>query len=131
MQREVASIDVGRLVSNLKQRFQKDSRRFFLPLSCFFNGDYSATSITVKYKTLSQALTVAYPEHPWILARFKNLPKKILREKNHVKDILEFWMKKLNLKEMDDWYNVSRKQIDELGGIFALDVFQEFSKFFI
>jgi len=80
------------------------------------------------YGNLGKALSVAYPEHKWILGRFKHSPKNIWKDPTNVKDFIEYCAKELQIKHPEEWYRVSREQFAVLGGNNLLSIYGNLGK---
>jgi hypothetical protein len=63
------------------------------------------------YNDLLTALRAIYPQHPWDETRFKVLPKNYWKDAQHQKLKLESIAAELNIKELDDWYNVPKPKL--------------------
>lgn len=59
---------------------------------------------------------MAYPDHPWVLVRFKFAPKNVLKNPKEVKLFFEFAKSQLKITDYEDWYSISRHQIEAIGG---------------
>lgn len=69
------------------------------------------------YGNLGEALSVAYPDHHWIIGRFSNSPQNSMKIQKNVRDFFELFVKKeLKITKKEDWYNVTREQINQLKG---------------
>lgn len=90
---------------------------FVLLFICFLGGALLNT-----YGHIHKALSVAYPEYPWIPWRFKNFQENWDIPEN-VRNFFEFWGKELKIENLDGWYNVTRSQLELLQGIFRPDDF--------
>jgi hypothetical protein len=55
-----------------------------------------------------RALTTIYPEFNWQPWRFTQSPKSNLQSVQSHREFFDHMAKKLNLKHMDDWYNITR-----------------------
>jgi hypothetical protein len=57
-----------------------------------------------------------YPEYEWLPWRFPRTPKQYWENDVNKKKFLDWAAKELGIKEHTDWYRVSTKDIQELGG---------------
>lgn len=56
-----------------------------------------------------------YKEHPWNLWEFDQLPLGYWDDINNVTAFLDELVKHLNIKNLDDWYQVTKEQIEKTG----------------
>jgi hypothetical protein len=54
-------------------------------------------------------LTAIYPEHEWIPWKFAKVPKNFWDSKENQRKFLQYTFTELGLKDMEDWYKVSRQ----------------------
>ena len=73
-------------------------------LNNLFSGSHSA------------ALQSAYPEHNWILWKFSVTQQGFWKKKENQKIFFNWLGSQLGHKSMDDWYNVTQKDIRNNGG---------------
>ena len=62
----------------------------------------------------SKALQSVYPEHKWMIWRFKTMPHGYLNEpidSTEVTRMLDWLGEHLSIKNLEDWYRVSMKQL--------------------
>lgn len=64
----------------------------------------------------SLALQKVYPEHKWELERFKHRPKKLWKNQENHKNFFDRLFAHLGYSEMEDWYNVTQKDVYSMGG---------------
>src|SRR5258708_7454890 len=64
----------------------------------------------------SKALHSVYPEHNWILWKFKGVPPGYWGKAGSHKLFFDWLYKALGYKCMDDWYNVTKEDITKNGG---------------
>jgi len=64
----------------------------------------------------SKALQSAYPEHIWEIWRFDQLPMGFWEQIENHKEFFDRLYKLLGFTSMDDWYNISFKDIERSGG---------------
>src|SRR5256885_2308773 len=64
----------------------------------------------------SRALQSIYPEHNWMLWRFKTVPHGYWEQKENQTEFFDRLYVLLGYKCMDDWYNVTQKDIHKNGG---------------
>src|SRR5438093_646317 len=63
-----------------------------------------------------QALKLIYDEHQWLPWKFKSPPKGLWSRKENHQQFFDWIRGQLDIKNMDDWYNVTMKQIFKQGG---------------
>lgn len=73
-------------------------------------------SLFEKYKHLCYALVAAYPQEQWIMGRFQYPPRNVWKDPKNVKEYFEYWKKQLNIETNEQWYNVTRKQVEQMSG---------------
>jgi hypothetical protein len=83
----------------------KVPRRDVLKKISFLSSHYNSKLLT--------ALKVLYPNHPWDPSLFSRTPVGHWNDLNNQKRKLEEVGKKLGVKELEDWYFVSRKKVRE------------------
>eukprot|EP01114_Cavostelium_apophysatum_P005470 TRINITY_DN1649_c1_g4_i2.p1 TRINITY_DN1649_c1_g4~~TRINITY_DN1649_c1_g4_i2.p1 ORF type:complete len:470 (+),score=99.43 TRINITY_DN1649_c1_g4_i2:214-1623(+) len=68
--------------------------------------------------SLPRTLLSVYPEHKWQLWRFKHevAPNGFWSDKRNQLDFFENLKKEMNIKEWEDWYKISYKDIYDRGG---------------
>jgi hypothetical protein len=67
-----------------------------------------AAGILAKYNnSLIQMLSILFPEQEWIPWKFVGCPKNFWEDVNNHKKFIEWLAIELNIKDMNDWYNVS------------------------
>jgi len=69
----------------------------------------------------SKALGNVYPEHQWILHKFKRSPRGYWRDKVNQNNFFDWTGIQLRYKHMADWYNVTLEDIYECGGKALMD----------
>jgi uncharacterized protein YunC (DUF1805 family) len=69
----------------------------------FLNNNYQGNLLT--------ALKTLYPHHPWNSSQFSLLPKGYWNNLEHQREKLEQVGKELGVKQLDDWYSVSREEV--------------------
>eukprot|EP01114_Cavostelium_apophysatum_P012589 TRINITY_DN2854_c0_g1_i1.p1 TRINITY_DN2854_c0_g1~~TRINITY_DN2854_c0_g1_i1.p1 ORF type:complete len:464 (+),score=89.13 TRINITY_DN2854_c0_g1_i1:116-1507(+) len=62
-----------------------------------------------------KAIMSVFPEHHWKLWKFSNAPDGYWDDVNNAREVIECVSKELNIKRMDDWYRVTREQLNDLG----------------
>eukprot|EP01114_Cavostelium_apophysatum_P021582 TRINITY_DN7577_c0_g1_i1.p1 TRINITY_DN7577_c0_g1~~TRINITY_DN7577_c0_g1_i1.p1 ORF type:complete len:631 (-),score=127.68 TRINITY_DN7577_c0_g1_i1:279-2171(-) len=75
-----------------------------------------ATKLAALYPTLYDLLATTYTEHEWNKLRFNQAPEGYWNSKHRQMQFLERLGKHLNFEKIDDWYQISREQIEEFGG---------------
>lgn len=77
--------------------------------------------LLVKYGgSRSKLLPQIFPEHSWVLHRFKTVQPHNLNVKENDRYLVNRLGKKLGLKRMEDWYKVTWKEIQDNGGTHLL-----------
>jgi hypothetical protein len=67
--------------------------------------------------SLKKALISVYPQHLWCSWKFTDwLPNGYWKNEANVKEFLDWLGQHLNFKHMDDWYQITRKDIEQNGG---------------
>eukprot|EP01114_Cavostelium_apophysatum_P023792 TRINITY_DN9076_c0_g1_i1.p1 TRINITY_DN9076_c0_g1~~TRINITY_DN9076_c0_g1_i1.p1 ORF type:complete len:404 (-),score=59.76 TRINITY_DN9076_c0_g1_i1:239-1450(-) len=64
----------------------------------------------------SRAIMTVYPEYPWTLWRFRRAPRNFWQNHDNGRRFLDWAFEQLGLREMDDWYQITLKQLNEIGG---------------
>ena len=54
-------------------------------------------------------ITSVFPEHNWMMWRFKVVPKGYWQDEKNQRKFMEWLQNKLELKNWEDWYSVTRK----------------------
>eukprot|EP01114_Cavostelium_apophysatum_P019814 TRINITY_DN6476_c0_g1_i1.p1 TRINITY_DN6476_c0_g1~~TRINITY_DN6476_c0_g1_i1.p1 ORF type:complete len:606 (-),score=129.46 TRINITY_DN6476_c0_g1_i1:43-1860(-) len=67
--------------------------------------------------SIIKALEAVYPEHPWRIWKFIEAPKRIWDERKLQRAFFDELYQQLKLKSWQDWYKVSRRTIEENGGL--------------
>lgn len=67
---------------------------------------------------LGAALSKAYPEHTWVFAKFKYIPRNTWKDTNNLRQFFENCKTPLQIKHLEDWYNIPRSQVEPLSGTF-------------
>jgi hypothetical protein len=70
-------------------------------------------------------LTTLYPEFPWLLWRFGKCPQNFWDKKSNQFQFLEWAAQQLNIKQPSDWYNVTNKDLSEIGGASLLNKYNK------
>jgi hypothetical protein len=79
------------------------------------------TLISLHYdNSLMKALQAAYPEHDFYEWCFGMVPRNFWKKNENYRRFFDWLGKKLNVKKLEDWYNVSGREIRENGGMNAL-----------
>ena len=71
-------------------------------------------TLLLAHGNLSNALTFAYPEEKWEAER--SIIHHKWKNQQYVREFLDSCKKELEIKNPQDWYQVSREQIHNLGG---------------
>eukprot|EP01127_Copromyxa_protea_P023209 TRINITY_DN8633_c0_g1_i1.p1 TRINITY_DN8633_c0_g1~~TRINITY_DN8633_c0_g1_i1.p1 ORF type:complete len:412 (+),score=83.11 TRINITY_DN8633_c0_g1_i1:54-1289(+) len=68
--------------------------------------------------SIREVLVILYPSERWLDFKFSGLrvPKKTWTQPAKIREILQFIEVQLGVKDPDDWYRISKRQIEELGG---------------
>ena len=61
-------------------------------------------------------MSAVYPQYDWLPWKFTKSPGKIWEDDKNKRKFLEWAGKELGIKELSDWYKVSTKEIQRLGG---------------
>ena len=54
-------------------------------------------------------ITNVYSNYNWLPWKFNQAPKGYWNDENNVKQYMNWLSDKLNIKKMEDWYNISQK----------------------
>eukprot|EP01114_Cavostelium_apophysatum_P016205 TRINITY_DN4556_c0_g1_i1.p1 TRINITY_DN4556_c0_g1~~TRINITY_DN4556_c0_g1_i1.p1 ORF type:complete len:468 (-),score=106.38 TRINITY_DN4556_c0_g1_i1:76-1479(-) len=65
--------------------------------------------------SMTRMLCLTYPENPWQVWKFLHSPNYFWDDKQNVKQMIDDASKKLNIRNLDDWYDVSYSQMEKLG----------------
>jgi 5-hydroxyisourate hydrolase-like protein (transthyretin family) len=109
--------------SNEKRFLESKANQFHIrELSDWYQVPLKVTkcpSFTIKCKDFPQfngkkssppkLLAKLYPEYEWLPWKFEKCPKNYWDDVNNQKKFIDWAGKQLNIKEMTDWYNVTRK----------------------
>lgn len=71
----------------------------------------------------SQLIMSVYPEYPWKLLDFGQVPQRYWTLHENRLAFLESMKSSLNINQPEDWYNVSQRNIMDFGGASLLDYF--------
>eukprot|EP01127_Copromyxa_protea_P019978 TRINITY_DN6596_c0_g1_i1.p1 TRINITY_DN6596_c0_g1~~TRINITY_DN6596_c0_g1_i1.p1 ORF type:complete len:469 (+),score=66.18 TRINITY_DN6596_c0_g1_i1:181-1407(+) len=85
------------------------------------------TILQMNGNSLPKTLQNCYPSHKWIVGRFCRAPRFSWKDKNNVRDFIEYLQKELEISS-GDWKRISRDQVDRLGGAQMLRVFGNLEK---
>jgi len=66
--------------------------------------------------SLPKALLAVYPEYPWMLWRFEQSPRTLWKDRESHRLFFSWLGNQLGYKTMDDWYNITWKDISRFGG---------------
>lgn len=72
--------------------------------------------ITYYYGSVSKALNDIYPEHNWIPWKFPSVNDGIWQDVTKHKEFFDWLGVKLGYKCIDDWYNITSREIHQNGG---------------
>ena len=62
-------------------------------------------------------LSAIYPDYDWLPWKFPKSLKNFWTDVKNQRKFMDWAAKELKIKEMDDWYNVTPKELSDLGGI--------------
>lgn len=83
-------------------------------------------SLLMKYnKSPSKMITSIFSDHEWDMEKFAKMPKGYYMNEKLQRDMMDRLGKELNIKEMEDWYHVTKPQIYEKGGGRLLEKYQQ------
>jgi hypothetical protein len=68
--------------------------------------------------SLVSLLKTVYPNHEWHEWRFQMAPLRFWSSTENVKRFFDFVGQECGVVRMEDWYQVNRKRVIELGGVF-------------
>ena len=54
-------------------------------------------------------ITNFYPNYKWLLWKFVSVPQNFWKDKENHRKCLDYLAKEMNIKVIDDWYNISIK----------------------
>eukprot|EP01118_Nematostelium_gracile_P009093 TRINITY_DN3048_c0_g1_i1.p2 TRINITY_DN3048_c0_g1~~TRINITY_DN3048_c0_g1_i1.p2 ORF type:complete len:336 (+),score=65.90 TRINITY_DN3048_c0_g1_i1:28-1035(+) len=76
--------------------------------------------------SLRKALEDLYPDHKWLPWKFdESMPLGKWREMHVQRDFMDYLAKELNIKNMEDWYHVTKAQMCNKGATGLLKVYDE------
>ena len=82
---------------------------------------YGGWSLLMKYNgSPSQILQSVYPEHKWIIWMFNSVSTGFWDIKENQKEFMNWLQKQLGYSKLDDWYNLTQKDIVNNGGVSLL-----------
>jgi hypothetical protein len=58
------------------------------------------------------------PDHEWLIWRFPAVPAGFWQSEKNKQEYLDWVAKQLNVQTMEDWYQVTKKQLDKLYGAY-------------
>ena len=67
--------------------------------------------------SISEIVQSTYPEHDWLIWKFRRVPNGFWNDKKNQRNCLDWIGKQLGIKDMEDWYKMSARDILEHGGI--------------
>jgi hypothetical protein len=113
------SLDLQRdFLFNLVQRLgdaQKLENFYKLSFSYVYNNEGGGL-LALYDGSLLKALQTLYPSHEWLPWKFKHVPRNFWESFGNQKMFLDWCATELNVLSMQDWYNVSAKDVINLGG---------------
>ena len=69
--------------------------------------------------SLSKMLLKMYPQHPWDVVHFKQMPTNYWTNEDYKRGLMKVLEKKLKIVEWEDWYSITKKDIIDAGPIGA------------
>jgi len=66
--------------------------------------------------SISRMISKVYSEYNWKMWKFAKSPPNLWDDEKVVKDFLEYTSKQLYIKNLDDWYSIPKRSLEELGG---------------
>ena len=89
------------------QRMKDLSGWYQMPYSTF--RELGGGPLLNKHGSLYNLLKTVYPEYPWIAWKFPKVPIHFWNSKENQIKFMEWAKSQLQIKEVDDWYNVSTR----------------------
>jgi len=83
--------------------------------------------LLIIYESLAHMLQTVFPTHNWEPWKFKQPPRNIWSQDGMLKKAFDALAKELNISKMEDWYDVTNKQIERKLGTCTLSMDQHFS----
>ena len=65
--------------------------------------------------SLPQVLSIVYPDYNWTLTKFRSSTK---GNSENWKELMDYFAKELNIKEMNDWYKIKAEVVTK-GGCYS------------
>lgn len=92
--------------------------------------EYGGASVLKHFNgSPSKALQTLYPQHNWMLWRFKSMPQghwqQLLNNVHEQKQVLDFLSDQLRIQSLNDWYRISMHQMNKwinLGSVNVLSL---------
>jgi hypothetical protein len=79
---------------------------------------FRGSGLLQKYNgSIQKTIESIFPEHSWIVWKFRQVPKGFWNNPIHQADYIEWLSKQLCISHLDDWYRVSYYQIQQLAPI--------------
>ena len=79
--------------------------------------DKGGGGLLAKYKDSTfHLLQSVYSEHSWLPWKFKTLPKGYWNKREHQQYFLDWFSKEYKIQKLENWYSVTEKDIEEIGG---------------
>jgi hypothetical protein len=78
-----------------------------------------ATILRKYNKSLFSALTALFPEHEWLAWRFVSAPNNFWASRENRRKYFEWLGKELDIKQLEDWYSVTKPVIRKYGGSYG------------
>lgn len=78
--------------------------------------EYGCHGLLIRHKNSKyELLKSVYPEHQWLPWQFKPIPKGLRNDLNVIQITLQFLENDQKLKTIQDWENLSKKTLQNLG----------------
>jgi hypothetical protein len=74
-------------------------------------------------RSIRKLLIGIYPNYDWKAWRFHAVPKGFWKEPQNVRECIEWLGRQLNVKQLDDWYNIKTQDLETAGGAGLLKKF--------
>ena len=95
---------------------------------------YNGLPLLDQFSSFQELLEVIYPNYPWDKYQFKSVPKgfkKSLTDNiENQKEFVNYLVKKFNIKETSDWYNITSNRVMEVISMKVSDVMEIVKKFY-
>ena len=71
--------------------------------------NYGSTLLKYNKNSHMNLITSVYPNYKWLPWKFSHTPKGYWNDENNIKEYMNWLSEKLNIKTMEDWYNVTNE----------------------